>query len=81
MPRGISVKEISPCVYVEVRYDAYTNELGASNLPYFNFGNYEPESAGLNYFRGGYEHIVDDATKACLISSNVATEANFSPTE
>lgn len=82
MPRAISVKEISPCEYVEVRYDAYTNEIGAVNIPTPAGGwgdppMWEQPSAGLHYFRGGYEHIVDDAVKACLIASGVATEANF----
>jgi len=79
IPRAISTKETSPGVYVEVRYDAYTNELGATNIPNNGFGNYTPEAAGLHYFRGGYEHIVDDAVKANLISSGVATSANFTP--
>lgn len=81
MDRAISVKEISPCQYVEVRYDSYTNELGAVNIP----SNGRPDnpawqypSNGLHYFRGGYEHVVNDAVKACLISSGVATESNFS---
>lgn len=77
MDRGISVKEISPCQYEEVRYDAYTNELGSKNLPrdtaYQSQEFYKP----LNFFRGGYEHLVDDATKACLIDSGVADESNF----
>ncbi|HKX45465.1 MAG TPA: hypothetical protein VJP77_02070 [Planctomycetota bacterium] len=84
MPRAISVKEISPCNYVEVRYDAYTNEMGAINLPTPAGGWGDPDfweqpSVGLHYFRGGYEHIVSDAVKACLISSGVATESNFTP--
>lgn len=80
MNRGISIKEVSPCVYVQVRYDAYTNELGAVNLPPTNAApEFEQPSAGLHYFRGGYEHLVDDATKACLLASPDAgvTEANF----
>jgi len=84
IPRGISVKEIAPCEYVEVRYDAYTNEQGAANLPTPAGGWGDPDfwsqpSAGLNYFRGGYEHMVSDAVKACLISSGVADESNFTP--
>lgn len=78
--RGISIQEISPCVYQQVRYDAYTNELGATNLPpNYNHEEFWPQpSEGLHYFRGGYEWIVDDATKACLISSDVGvTEDNF----
>lgn len=79
--RGISVKEITPGVYAEVRYDAYTNELGAVNIPEpaGGFGNYEPTSEGLHYFRGGYEHIVDDTIKGQLIASGVADLSNFTP--
>lgn len=62
--RGISLIEVSPCVYQEVRYDAYTNEN-------------DTLAAGLNYFRGGYVHTVDEATKACLIGSGLVTEDNF----
>lgn len=80
--RGISVKEIAPCQYVTVRYDAYTNELGANNLqPQANVNTefWPQPSEGLNYFRGGYDHIVSDETRTCLILSGVATEANFRP--
>lgn len=82
IPRAISVKEIAPCEYVEIRYDAYTNEQGAVNLPTPAGGWGDPNfwnqpSAGLHYFRGGYEHTVSDAVKACLVSSGVATEDNF----
>jgi hypothetical protein len=80
MDRGISVQEVAPCQYEEVRYYAYTEELGAENLPPNPNQNTEfwpAPSEGLNFFRGGYEHEVDDATKACLISSGVADETNF----
>lgn len=81
MNRGLSVVEVSPCVYETTRYDAYTNEIGAVNLPVNpNAGDtdfWPAPSAGLHYFRGGYEHLVDDATKACLISSGVADNSNF----
>lgn len=81
MDRAISLVEVSPCQYEQVRYDAYTNELGALNLPDAHVADpdFWPQPAtGLHYFRGGYEWIVDDATKACLISSDVGvTEANF----
>lgn len=80
IPRGISVQEVSPCVYEEIRYYSYTEELGAENLPpnpNQNTTFWPAPSAGLNFFRGGYEHEVDDATKACLISSGVADESNF----
>ncbi len=80
MNRGVSIKEVSPCQYVQIRYDAYTNEIGAINLPVPAGGWTDPQpSEGLHYFRGGYEHIVDDAVKACLISSGVADESNFTP--
>lgn len=80
MPRGISVQEVAPCQYEEIRFYAYTDELGAENLP--QNPNQDTEfwpapSAGLRFFRGGYEHVVDDSTKACLISSGVADESNF----
>lgn len=81
MNRGVSVQEISPCQFELVRYDAYTNELGATNLPQNpnqNTDFWPAPQAGLKYFRGGYEHEVDDATKACLIASGIGiTEDNF----
>lgn len=80
MDRGVSVQEVSPGVYEEIRYYAYTDELGASNLPPNPNQNTEfwpATSAGLHFFRGGYEHTVDDTVKADLISSGVATESNF----
>lgn len=85
MNRGVSIVEVSPCVYEQVRYDAYTNELGAVNLPrnpnagYLTF--WPAPSTGLHYFRGGYEHLVDDTVKACLLASPDAgvTEDNFIP--
>lgn len=82
MPRGVSVQEISPGVYEEIRYYAYTDELGAENLPQNpnqNTDFWPAPSAGLHFFRGGYEHIVDDTVKADLIASGVATLANFVP--
>lgn len=79
--RGISVKEISPGVYEEIRYDAYTNEIGAVNLPpnpnAQDTDFYPAPSEGLHYFRGGYEHTVDDQVRTDLINSGVATTANF----
>lgn len=81
MNRAVSVQEVAPCQYELVRYDAYTNELGAENLP--PTPNQDTDfwpvpSAGLNYFRGGYEWIVDDATKACLIASGIGIDnSNF----
>lgn len=81
MDRAISIVEVSPCVYQQVRYDAYTNEIGAVNLPVNpneqDTAFYPAPRAGLHYFRGGYEHIVDDATKACIIASGVADASNF----
>ncbi len=82
MDRGISIVEVAPCSYRQVRYDAYTNEIGAVNLPPNPNENdtsfYPAPSAGLHYFRGGYEHVVDDAVKACLLSSDIGvTEDNF----
>lgn len=66
LTRGISVVEVSPGQYEETRYDSYTDERDTLD-------------AGLNYFRGGYEHIVDDTVRADLITSGVATAANFVP--
>lgn len=81
MPRGISVVEVEPHVYEEVRYDAYTNEIGAVNLPpnpnELNTPFWPAASTGLHYFRGGYDWPVDDTVKADLIASGVATEDNF----
>jgi len=83
--RGISIVETSPCVYQQVRYDAYTNELGATNLPVnpnaTDLPFWPAPSVGLHYFRGGYEWLVDNATKACLLGSLDAgvTESNFVP--
>ena len=82
MPRGVSVQEVSPGQYEEVRYYAFTDELGAENLPQNpnqNTDFWPAPSAGLNFFRGGYVHTVDDAVKADLIASGVATLANFTP--
>jgi len=83
MDRGVSVQEVSPCQYELIRYYAYTDELGAENLPQNpNQDNefWPAPSAGLNFFRGGYEHIVDDATRACLIASDIGIDdSNFEP--
>lgn len=77
--RAISIQEVSPDVWRESRYDDYTQELGATNRPQSgNDPNFWPQpSSGLRYYRGGYEWIVDDATKASLIASGLVTEANF----
>lgn len=83
MDRAISIVETSAGVYEQVRYDAYTNEIGAVNLPTNPNGNttfWPAPRAGLHYFRGGYEHIVDDAIKAALIAAGVGvSESNFTP--
>lgn len=83
MDRAISIVEVSAGEYEQVRYDAYTNEIGAENLPVNpneqNTIFWPAPRAGLHYFRGGYEHIVDDAVKADIIASGVATESNFTP--
>lgn len=82
MDRAISIRETSPDVWTEVRYDAYTEELGATNYPTPAGGWGDPDfwqqpSLGLRYYRGGYEWIVDDATRASLIASGLVTAANF----
>lgn len=81
MDRAISIVEVSAGEYEQVRYDSYTNEIGAVNLPpnpnEQDTAFYPAVRAGLHYFRGGYEHIVDDAVKADIIASGVATESNF----
>lgn len=82
MDRAISIVEVSPGVYEQVRYDAYTNELGAENLPpnpNQNTDFWPAPSAGLNYFRGGYEWIVDDQVRADIIASGAADASNFTP--
>jgi len=82
MDRGVSVQEASPGQYETLRYYAYTDELGAENLPQNpnqNTDFWPAPSAGLHFFRGGYEHIVDDTVRADLIASGVATAANFVP--
>lgn len=82
--RAISIQEVTPGVYEQVRYDAYTQEIGAVNLPRnpnsTDLPFWPAPSAGLHYFRGGYEWIVDDATKANIIASNVGVDnTNFTP--
>ena len=79
--RGISTVEVTPGVYEEIRYDAYTEEIGAVNLPpnpnELDTPFYPAPRAGLHYFRGGYEHTVNDTVRADLIASGVATSSNF----
>lgn len=74
--RGITVKQTAPGPnYVLVRFQSYTDENGSANLPINEPGT---TPTGLNTFRGGYEWIVDDATKADLINSGIGiTNANF----
>lgn len=83
MDRGVSVVEVSSGVYEQVRYDAYTNEIGAVNLPVNPNENdtdfWPAPRAGLHYFRGGYEHIVSETTKKNIIDSGAAEEGNFTP--
>lgn len=78
MDRGVTVKQIAPGPnYILVRYDSYTNENGSANIPINEPGT---PVTGLNTFRGGYDWIVDDATKADLINSGIGiTNANFTP--
>ena len=79
LDRAISVQEVSPGVYAEVRYTAYTDENGSENLPRDTAYQSQEFYKTLNFFRGGYEHIVNDTVKAELIASGVATTANFTP--
>ena len=78
--RGVTVFQVAPGPnYQLLRYGSYTDELGAKNLP-AQPSNPEVQPTGLNVFRGGYDWIVDDATKADLINSNIGiTNANFTP--
>lgn len=81
MPRGISVVEVSPGVYEQVRYDAYTNEIGAINYPVNpneqDTTFWPAPRTGLHYFRGGYEWLVDDQVRADIIASGAADASNF----
>lgn len=80
MNRGVSVVEVSPGVYEQVRYDAYTNELGAINYPVNpneNTDFWPAARAGLHYFRGGYEWLVDDQVRSDIIASGAADASNF----
>lgn len=83
LDRAVSVREVTPGVYEQVRYDAYTEEIGATNLP-VNPNKQDldfwPEgSPGLHYFRGGYEWLVNDQVRSDIIASGAATAANFTP--
>lgn len=83
--RGVTVKQTAPGPnYVLVRYGSYTDEIGSDNLPVnpneTDTAFYPAPADGLNTFRGGYEWIVDDTTKADLINSGIGiTNANFVP--
>ena len=80
MTRGVTVVQTAPGPnYQIIRFDAYTNELGAANIP-LSTSDPQIQNTGLNYFRGGYDWIVNDATKNDLINSNIGiTSANFTP--
>lgn len=83
MRRGISIIEVSPGQYEQVRYDAYTNEIGAVNLP-VNPNEQDTDfwpapQAGLHYFRGGYEHMVTAEVMNDIITSGAADASNFTP--
>ena len=58
MNRAVSVVEVSPGVYRQTRYSAYTDEIGAVNLPVNpneqDTAFWPAPSAGLHNFRGGY---------------------------
>jgi hypothetical protein len=78
MDRGVTVKQTAPGAnYILVRYQSYTDENGSANIPINEPGT---TPTGLNTFRGGYDWIVDDTTKADLINSGIGiTNANFTP--
>ena len=81
--RAVSVVEVSPHVYEQVRYDAYTNEIGAVNYPVNpnkdDTAFWPAAREGLHYFRGGYEWQVDDTVRADIIASGAADASNFQP--
>lgn len=83
MDRALSVQEVSPGVFQTTRYSAYTDEIGATNLPVNpNAGDtdfWPAPSAGLRYYRGGYQHLVSDQDRTDLIASGVVTSSNFTP--
>jgi len=83
MNRAVSVVEVSPGIYEQTRYDAYTNEIGAVNRPVNpneqDTTFWPAPSAGLHYFRGGYEWIVSDQVRADIIASGAADASNFIP--
>lgn len=80
--RALSVQETAPGVFVTTRYYAYTDELGATNLPVNpnqDTDFWPASSAGLRFYRGGYQHTVSDQDRTDLINSGVVTSANFTP--
>lgn len=83
MDRAISIVETSPGVYAQTRYDAYTNEIGAVNLPANpnaqDTSFWPAPQAGLHYFRGGYAWTVNDQVRSDIIASGVADASNFTP--
>jgi hypothetical protein len=83
MDRAMSVQEVSPNVFELTRYGAYTDEIGATNLPVNpNAGDtsfWPAPSAGLRYYRGGYQHTVSDQDRTDLIASGLVTASNFTP--
>jgi hypothetical protein len=79
--RALSVVEVSPGVFETNRYYAYTDEIGASNLPVNPNANdttfYPAPATGLRYYRGGYQHIVSSQDRDDLIASGVVDASNF----
>lgn len=78
--RAYSVQQTAPGPnYQLVRFSAYTDESGAANYPPPPVGTFYTQGT-LNFFRGGYQWIVNDATKADLINSGIGiTNSNFTP--
>lgn len=68
MKRGVSIGEVMPNVWEAQRYWSYTDENDILD-------------AGLRFYRGGYQWIVDDATRDELIAypGLGVTAANFTP--
>lgn len=68
MERGISIGEVSTGVFAAARFWSYTDQNDILN-------------AGLRFYQGGHEYIVDDATRDELIAAPGigVTAANFTP--
>ena len=81
MNRGLSVVETSTNVFATNRYYAYTDEIGAENLPpnpnEQDTAFWPAPAAGLRYYRGGYRHVVSDQDRTDLINSGVVDASNF----